>query len=146
MLSVVGLIATLCAPAEASDNLSNYTGIGHFCVSADGSVVATYRRIDDAAAVNGVRHELFAWETASGSRLIDATHARGTWALEDTVIHTQHDFTLRGAAFYRDEYVKSDGEWRIQHTGYERIYEEMQPRKEVPGLVLTQNMWERKPN
>ena len=74
--------------------------------------------------------------------LIDATHARGTWALEDTVIHTQHDFTLRGAAFYRDEYLKLDGGWRIKHTGYERVYEEMQPRKDVPGLVLTQNMWE----
>ena len=73
--------------------------------------------------------------------LTSATTARGTWALEDTVIHTQHDFTLRGAAFYHDEYVKVDGEWRIRSTGYERVYEEIQPRKDVPGLKLLQNMW-----
>jgi hypothetical protein len=24
--------------------------------------------------------------------------------------------------------VKVDGEWRIKHTGYERVYEEMEPR------------------
>ena len=73
--------------------------------------------------------------------LTGETSARGSWALEDTVIHTGQDFTLRGAAFYRDEYRKVDGEWKILSTGYERIYEEIQPRKEVPGLVLTQNMW-----
>ena len=73
--------------------------------------------------------------------LLAPDEARGTWALEDTVIHTEHDFTLRGAAFYRDRYVKVDGQWRIQHTGYDRIYEEVQTRKEVPGLQLTQNMW-----
>ena len=73
--------------------------------------------------------------------LTSETTATGVWALEDTVIHTQHDFTLRGAAFYRDDYVKRDGQWRILHTGYERVYEEMQPRKDVPGLKLTQNMW-----
>ncbi len=73
--------------------------------------------------------------------LLSETTARGTWALEDTVIHTQHDFTLRGAAFYADEYVKVAGAWKIRHTGYERIYEEMQPRKDVPGLRLTQNRW-----
>ena len=76
--------------------------------------------------------------------LTSATTATGTWALEDTVIHTQHDFTLRGAAFYRDEYKKVGGEWKIQHTGYERIYEEMHPRKDIPGLKLTQNMWSAK--
>ena len=69
------------------------------------------------------------------------TRATGSWALEDTVIHTAHDFTLRGAAFYRDEYVKEGGQWKIAHTGYERIYEEMQPRKEMAGLKLLQNMW-----
>ena len=74
--------------------------------------------------------------------LTSATTATGTWSLEDTVIHTTHDFTLRGAAFYRDDYVKVDGEWKIQHTGYERIYEEVHPREDIPGLQLTQNMWE----
>lgn len=73
--------------------------------------------------------------------LTSESTALGTWALEDTVIHTGFDFTLRGAAFYQDEYVKTDGRWRIRATGYERLYEETQPRKDVPGLKLTQNMW-----
>jgi hypothetical protein len=32
---------------------------------------------------------------------------------------------LNGAAFYHDEYVKVDGEWKIRSTGYERLYEEI---------------------
>ncbi len=73
--------------------------------------------------------------------LLSETRATGTWALEDTVIHTTQDFTLRGAAFYRDEYAKEGGHWKIAHTGYERIFEEMHPRKDIPGLQLLQNMW-----
>lgn len=67
------------------------------------------------------------------------TTATGIWALQDTVIDTQFQITLRGAAFYRDEYVKVEGEWKIQFTGYERIFEEMESRKE--GAKLTQRMW-----
>ena len=75
--------------------------------------------------------------------ITSATTARGTWALEDTVIHTQHDFTLRGAAFYEDVYTRETptSHWRIHHTGYERLYEEIQPRKDTPNLQLTQNRW-----
>jgi uncharacterized protein (TIGR02246 family) len=65
--------------------------------------------------------------------------ARGTWAFEDVVIDTQHEITIRGAAFYEDEYVRRDGEWRLRHTGYVRTFEEMESRKERPGLRLTQN-------
>ena len=45
--------------------------------------------------------------------------------------------SLRGAAFYRDEYVKVGSEWKIQHTGYERTFEEMASRKDS-GWRLTQ--------
>jgi hypothetical protein len=54
--------------------------------------------------------------------------AMAIWALEDVVLLLEHNLTIRGAAFYRDEYVKVDGEWRIKHTGYERVFEEMEPR------------------
>jgi uncharacterized protein (TIGR02246 family) len=67
--------------------------------------------------------------------------ATGTWALEDVVVETQWDITIRGAAFYTDEYVKQEGEWRIQRTAYKRTYEELQPRGSVPGLKLTASWW-----
>jgi hypothetical protein len=54
--------------------------------------------------------------------------ATGSWALQDTVIATAHNLTIRGAAYYSDQYVKSDGVWLIKHTGYERLFEEMEPR------------------
>ena len=41
--------------------------------------------------------------------LTSATTATGVWALEDKVIDVKGGITLRGAAFYRDEYVKVDG-------------------------------------
>ena len=63
--------------------------------------------------------------------------ATGSWALEDWVIDEQHGITIHGAAFYRDEYVKVGGEWKIRHTGYERTFEEMAPRKEQ-GWRITQ--------
>jgi bile-acid 7alpha-dehydratase len=70
------------------------------------------------------------------------TTATGTWALEDTVIDTQFEITLRGAAFYRDEYVKIDGRWKIRSTGYERTFEEIESRKANPNLTLTQSRWQ----
>jgi len=67
--------------------------------------------------------------------------ARGIWALEDYLIDTKEGFSLRGAAFYYDEYVKVNGEWKIKSTGYERIFEEFWNRSDAPSLVLTQNMF-----
>ena len=73
--------------------------------------------------------------------LVGPDRARGTWALEDTVINTQHGFTIRGAAFYEDEYRKRGGRWLIQATGYRRIFEELESRQDRPGLRLTANRW-----
>jgi len=73
--------------------------------------------------------------------LVDPGAAVGTWALDDVVIETQWDITIRGAAFYTDEYVKQDGEWKISRTGYKRTYEEIQPRGSIPGLKLTASWW-----
>jgi len=69
--------------------------------------------------------------------LTGPTSATGTWALDDIVIDTEGGITLRGAAFYRDEYVKLDGEWKIRSTGYERLYEEIESRADTPSLKLT---------
>lgn len=71
--------------------------------------------------------------------LTSQSAATGIWALWDTVIDTQHHVTIRGAAFYRDEYVKVDGAWHFQSTGYERTYEEMAPYPEDGPTTLTAN-------
>ncbi len=67
--------------------------------------------------------------------------ATATWALEDTVIDTAWDISIRGAAFYEDTYRKVDGEWRIARTGYKRTFEEIQPRVSTEGLRLTASWW-----
>jgi hypothetical protein len=75
--------------------------------------------------------------------LTSPTTATGVWALEDTVIETRAGLTIRGAAFYEDEYVKGDdGRWRLRATGYRRTYEEVESRKDRPGLRLTASWWE----
>ncbi len=73
--------------------------------------------------------------------LTSPTEATGTWALDDTVIDTRFDVTVRGAAFYEDRYVKVDDRWLIAHTGYKRTYEEVFPRTSIEGLVLTASWW-----
>ena len=72
---------------------------------------------------------------------VDGDRATGRWALEDTVIVTDHRLVLRGAAFYEDRYVRTDGVWRIQHTGYDRLYEAMISLDDLPSFTLTANLW-----
>jgi len=68
--------------------------------------------------------------------------ATGVWALEDKVIDLQFNITITGAAFYRDEYVKQDGEWKIKSTGYERVFEEIDSRADKPALKLMSSMFD----
>ena len=76
---------------------------------------------------------------------IDERRATGRWCLQDYVIDTGFEMSIRGAAFYEDEYQKGDdGVWRISKTGYERTYEEMIPRKSIEGLTLTESRWQGK--
>lgn len=73
---------------------------------------------------------------------VDGRSATGIWYLADTVIVPEHQVILRGAAFYRDQYVLcEDGYWRIAHTGYERTYEYVVSMADVPSFELTANMW-----
>jgi hypothetical protein len=73
--------------------------------------------------------------------LVAADRATGVWAMDDVVVMTDWNLTVRGAAFYEDEYRKVDGEWQIARTGYKRTYEEIQSRADVPGLRLTASWW-----
>lgn len=74
--------------------------------------------------------------------LVDATHATGIWYLQDMVIDLDNNTTLRGAGFYRDEYRKENGQWKIRLTGYERTFEEVETRG--ANLKLTHNMFAKK--
>jgi hypothetical protein len=76
--------------------------------------------------------------------LTSPTTATGTWYLEDQVIDAQRNTTLRGAAFYHDEYVKQGGAWKLLSTGYVRTFEEVQDRSETPSLKLTRTLFEEK--
>jgi bile-acid 7alpha-dehydratase len=69
--------------------------------------------------------------------------AKGVWSFEDYLIIGERNRGLRGAAFYQDEYVKVAGQWKIKHTGYNRIFEEVWDRGETKSLKITQNMHER---
>ena len=71
--------------------------------------------------------------------LTSPTTARGVWALDDVVILTELNVTVRGAAFYTDDYVKADGRWLILSTGYKRTFEEIQPRS--ADVTLTASWW-----
>ena len=72
--------------------------------------------------------------------LTGSTTAVATWALEDTVLVGAFGVMVRGAAFYRDEYVKQDGTWRISRTGYKRSFEEIEPL-DRPGRKTTASWW-----
>jgi len=67
--------------------------------------------------------------------------ATGVWALEDYLIMTKSNRGMRGAAFYKDEYVRVDGEWKIKSTGYDRIFEERWDRGDTPSLKVTDSMF-----
>ncbi len=73
--------------------------------------------------------------------LTGPTTAVGVWAMDDVVVMTDWDLTIRGAAFYGDEYRKVGDRWLIGATGYKRTYEELVPRVSVPGLKLTASWW-----
>ena len=59
---------------------------------------------------------------------VDGDTAKGLWYLQDIFINLEEDTTVMGSAIYEDDYVKVDGEWKIKHTAYERLWEEIHPR------------------
>jgi uncharacterized protein (TIGR02246 family) len=65
--------------------------------------------------------------------------ATGIWALDDVVVLGALGMTVRGASYYDDRYARVEGTWRIAHTGYKRVYEEIEPRRDE--LKLTASWW-----
>lgn len=73
---------------------------------------------------------------------VSDTEATGIWYLQDIVIAEADGMTQLGAGFYRDEYVKDDGVWRIRKTGYERTFDLWQSHAEVPKWRL-RHRWQK---
>lgn len=68
---------------------------------------------------------------------VDGETATGIWSFQDTVIATEFDVVISGAAFYHDRYRReADGRWRIAHTEYVRTYEAMMSLKDLPSFKL----------
>ena len=59
---------------------------------------------------------------------VDGDTATGAWELMDIVILEEPGLLIRGASIYADTYVRVGPEWKIQHTGYKRLWEEIGPR------------------
>lgn len=75
---------------------------------------------------------------------IDENNAVGLWRMDENshftaahprIVHIDIEPGLHntGVAYYRDEYVKIDGEWKISNTGYNRIFEMIYRPGEVGG-------------
>jgi hypothetical protein len=63
------------------------------------------------------------------------TSATGIWYLTDVFINLAEKVRTTGSALYRDKYLKSQGQWRIAESVYERLYEEVESFEEPPKLT-----------
>ena len=63
------------------------------------------------------------------------TTATGIWYLTDMFIHLHENLLTEGSALYRDEYVKTDGGWRIRVSTYERLYERVERLAAKPNIT-----------
>lgn len=68
--------------------------------------------------------------------LVSDTEASGTWYLTDLAINLRSGTVTYGTALRKERYRKVEGDWKICHAGYERIYEVEEPLKEPFGLTF----------
>ena len=116
----------------AEDATCSYSG-GKFEFSGRKAILDFFRESMDAAHILS-RHTVHHPEIDITSE----TTATGIWRLEDVYIDDKKGFAIQGTAWYRDEYVKLDGAWKLQHTGYKRTWEEMVVRKGDERLSMLQ--------
>jgi hypothetical protein len=109
---------------------------GHYSYSGRDEIIAWLKKGMERDTLH-TSHSLHQPEI----ELVSADRATGVWKLEDIVVDVEYGITISGAAFYDDRYVKRDGRWLIEHTGYERIFEQMESRNDTPSLELTASMW-----
>ena len=68
---------------------------------------------------------------------VRGNRAIGRWYLQDTVHMMEHRMTLEGSAFYEDRYLRTQGGWRIAHTGYKRVVDRTISWDDLPGMRVT---------
>ena len=61
---------------------------------------------------------------------VDGDTATGIWYLQDIFVNLETNTTISGSALYNDRYVKQEGVWRMEYTGYKRLLEQMEQRDE----------------
>lgn len=111
------------ADCFAIDAVCAYNG-GEYTFEGRDSIIGFLRSVMDRDGLVSSHHVHHPEIT-----LTSDTTAVGMWALHDTVIDLDKDFHYEGAAYYQDDYVKRDGQWRIARTGYQRVWEHyLQPR------------------
>lgn len=67
---------------------------------------------------------------------VTGDRATAVWYLHDKVLVPAYDVAIEGAAFYRDECVRTPEGWRFAHVGYERTFEASWTMSAVPGWKL----------
>lgn len=67
--------------------------------------------------------------------VVSDTEATGMWYLRDWFLDLRRNITTDGTSIYRDKYVFRDGRWQIQHSGYERIWEIVEPVEKRPNIT-----------
>lgn len=58
---------------------------------------------------------------------VNGDTATGLWYLNDLFVNLDEQTLLTGSALYEDTYARIDGQWRIQRTGYQRLFEMIEP-------------------
>jgi hypothetical protein len=56
--------------------------------------------------------------------------ATGIWYLHDKFVSLDSGITFEGSAIYQDRYVKEEGEWKIEFSEYDRLFEEITKRND----------------
>ena len=67
-------------------------------------------------------------------RLLDTNSAEGVWYLTDWAISLEHKTVTGGACLVRNRYARVSSDWRIQHYGYTRIYEQSEQLDRLPRI------------
>ena len=67
-------------------------------------------------------------------RLLDTNSAEGVWYLTDWALSLEHKMVTGGACLVRNRYARVGLDWRIQHYGYTRIYEQSEQLDRLPQI------------